>query len=472
MKRLGFTAAVAALVALSPCGREVAHAQPVDPRLRQQIEQRFDVLPLRNGSLALHPKVEQGRVKSIEIGEGPIAIDGAPATGAELREKLGRDADLVLRLSYLDRDARQRLFAGSALPAERPEPSVSTQPSPLPEPPPPPEPPSPPESPRPSARPPNPNPDLDPFSRSRRRGRNGGDRVRFGGNVTVQEGEEVRGDAVAIGGSVNINGRVSGDAVSVGGSLMLGPHADVDGDAVVIGGSLKRDPGARVGGKVVDVGAGNFDFGSWRWDRWPPFGRFFPFAGAMGGLFAFMSTIARVAILCVLACLVLLLGREYVERVSVRAAAEPVKAGAIGVLAQLLFIPLLIATIVVLVVTIIGIPLLVLIPFAILGLAVIALVGFTAVAYHLGRLVNQRFAWTLHNPYMTVTTGVVLLISPVLIARLLGLANWLMFPITGALLFVGVLAEYLAWTVGFGAVALLRFSRPGGPPPTAQIVST
>ncbi|HKA02063.1 MAG TPA: hypothetical protein VKE70_36380, partial [Candidatus Solibacter sp.] len=143
-----------------------------------------------------------------------------------------------------------------------------------------------------------------------------------------------------------------------------------------------------------------------------------------------------------------------------------------GVLAQLLFIPLLVATIVVLVVTIIGIPLLVLIPFAILGLAVIALVGFTAVAYHLGRLVNQRFVWTLHNPYMTVTTGIVLLISPVLIARLLGLANWLMFPITGALVFVGVIVEYLAWTVGFGAVALLRFSRPGGPPPTAQIVGT
>jgi hypothetical protein len=464
MKRLGLTAAVAALVALSAAGGGVAHAQPAGQQLRQQIEQRFDVLPLRNGGIALHPKTEGGRVRSVEVADGAIAIDGSPATGAELREKLGRDdADLVLRLSYLDRDARQRLFAGPALPAERPEPSAAAPQPALPEPP------QPPELPRLPGRP-NPNPNPDPFSR--RRGRNGQDRVRFGGDVTVREGEEVRGDAVAIGGSLDVDGRVSGDAVSIGGSLTLGPHADVDGDAVVIAGSLKRDPGARVGGKVVDVAAGNFDFGSWRWDRWPPFGRFFPFAGAAMGLFAFMSTVARVAVLCVLACLVLLVGREYVERVGLRAAADPVKAGAIGVLAQLLFIPLLVATIVVLVVTIIGIPLLVLIPFAILALAVIALVGFTAVAYNLGRLVNQRFAWTFHNPYVTVVTGIVLLISPVLIARLLGLADWLLFPITGALVFVGVVVEYLAWTVGFGAVALLRFSRPGGPGLPAQIPST
>jgi hypothetical protein len=460
MIRLGLTAAVGALVALSTAGGEIAHAQPADQRLRQQIEQRFDVLPLRNG-IALHPKTAGNRARSIELEEDTIAIDGSPATGAELRDKLGRaDAELVLRLSYLEPRARQRLFAGAALPAERPaEPSV------LPERPTPPEPPPLPESRRERDRSsrrrpnpnPNPNPDPDPDLL-----RGGEDRVRFGGSVTVNEGEEVRGDAVAIGGSVNVDGHVTGNAVSIGGSLTLGPHADVDGDAVVIGGSLSRDSSARVGGKVVDVGAGNFDISSWRGRKFPPFGRFFPLAGAARGLFAFMSTIARGALLCVLACLVLLVGREYVERVGVRAAADPVKAGAIGVLAQLLFIPLLIATIVVLVVTIIGIPLLVLIPFALLALAVIGLVGFTAVAYNLGRLVNQRFAWTQHNPYVTVVTGIVLLISPVLIARVLGLADWLLFPITGALVFVGFVAEYLAWTVGFGAVALNRFARSGG----------
>ena len=134
--------------------------------------------------------------------------------------------------------------------------------------------------------------------------------------------------------------------------------------------------------------------------------------------------------------------------------------------------PWLVITILVLVVTIIGIPLLVLIPFALLALAVIGLVGFTAVASNLGRLVRQRFDWSDRNPYVTVVTGIVLLISPVLIARLIGLGGVLLFPITGTLAFLGFLAEYVAWTVGFGAVALLRFARsqtaaPSGPPATA-----
>ena len=189
-----------------------------------------------------------------------------------------------------------------------------------------------------------------------------------------------------------------------------------------------------------------------------------PFLGAAAGGFALMGTIMRVFILCVLTCLVLFVGRDFVERVGARAAAEPLKAGAVGFLAQLLFVPLLVLTTVVLAITIIGIPLLVLIPFAILAFAGIFLVGFTAVAYRVGRLANARFSWSSANPYLTGVTGILLLVSPVLIARLLGLADWLLFPITGALIFLGLLIEYVAWTVGFGAVALLRFQRSSAAP--------
>ena len=94
------------------------------------------------------------------------------------------------------------------------------------------------------------------------------------------------------------------------------------------------------------------------------------------GVFA-VSTLVRVGMLCLLAALVLLFGRDYVARVGIRAAAEPLKAGAIGLLVQLLFLPLLIVTILLFVITIVGIPLLILIPFAILLLMVLALVGFT-----------------------------------------------------------------------------------------------
>jgi hypothetical protein len=56
--------------------------------------------------------------------------------------------------------------------------------------------------------------------------------------------------------------------------------------------------------------------------------------------------------------------------------------------------------------------------------------------------------------------GVLLLISPVLLARLIGLGGGVLYPMTFGLGFIGFLVEYLAWTVGFGAVALARFNRP------------
>jgi hypothetical protein len=183
-----------------------------------------------------------------------------------------------------------------------------------------------------------------------------------------------------------------------------------------------------------------------------------------GSALAFIGTLARLAILCLLAALVVLLGRDYVERAGARAVSEPLKAGAIGLLAQLLFIPVLVISIVVLVVTIIGIPLLLLIPFLILGLAIVGLVGFTGVAHRLGRLLAVRLGRSAENPYATTIAGIVLLVSPVLIARLAGLANGFLFPITLGLGFVGLVAEYLAWTIGFGAVALAWFSRPRTPP--------
>jgi len=169
--------------------------------------------------------------------------------------------------------------------------------------------------------------------------------------------------------------------------------------------------------------------------------------------------VTRLGVLCVLASIVLLFGRGYVERVSVRAASEPMKAGMVGVLIQLLFFPLLLATIFVMVITIIGIPLLALIPFALLAFALLFLVGFTAVAYDLGRLAVSRFGLDGQNPYLVAAMGIALVLSPVLISRLVGLAGGLLWPITWTLLLLGLLAEYLVWTVGLGAVALVRFDR-------------
>ncbi len=72
----------------------------------------------------------------------------------------------------------------------------------------------------------------------------------------------VGGEAVAVLGSVYINSRVGGDVVAVMGNVELGPQAEVGGEVVVVGGALTRDPAAVVrrgvqnvafGGKLGDV---------------------------------------------------------------------------------------------------------------------------------------------------------------------------------------------------------------------------
>jgi hypothetical protein len=443
---------LAMLIAYAPS----AVAQDIGDRqaLVRQIEQRFDVLPVQGG-VVLRPKTPIRDVRSIQLADGEIAIDGEVVTGAEVRQRLNDAADSVIRLSYLPAAEQRALFEprrpsapGADTPAAEPEAPAA------------------PDVPREPATP----------RRPRNSGR-GSDRVRIGGSVRVGPDEVVSGDAAAIGGNstvdgqvfgdvvaiaggATVNGSVGGDVVSVGGSTTLGPRADVNGDVVVIGGTLHKDPAARIGGQVKEIGLGEINLWPGGWSLRPSdaSGGLFGNSG-VGSLFALVSTLSRLAVLCILASIVILFSREFVERVGVQAAREPLKAGAIGLLIQLLFFPVLLATIFLMVITLIGIPLLLLIPFALVAAVLLALVGFTAVAYDLGQLAAQRFGSTGQSPYLIAGIGIALLLSPLVLSRLLGFAGGFLWPITGTLVFLGLCAEYLAWTVGLGAIALVRFGR-------------
>ena len=412
------------------CTRSSAKSSPT-PTCASRFERRFEVLPLHDG-VALRPKAHDARARSIEVTNGTIALDGEPVTGAELRNRLGTDADLVLKLSYLDASARRAMFAPEAPPA------IETGP----------EPPTPPETPR--------------TDRSRRHRRTSDARVRVGGSIKVDTEERVTNDVVCIGGSADVQGSVDGNVVVIGGTATLGPTADVSGDVTVVGGSLNRDPAARIGGRVNEIGIGGLE-GLGEMGRW----RLLPFGliatSQMRHGIALVSTTMRLIVVALLACIVVLLGGRHVERIGARAAAEPVKAGAIGLLAELLFFPLLVISTIVLVITIIGIPLLVLIPFALIAAVILALVGFTSVAWTIGSAVSTRLGWSTDSAYLVALRGVVVVIAPVLLARVIGLAGPLLFPITGMLLALGLLFEYVVWTIGIGAMALVRFDRPPAP---------
>jgi hypothetical protein len=187
----------------------------------------------------------------------------------------------------------------------------------------------------------------------------------------------------------------------------------------------------------------------------------------------FFANIARLGVVLLIAAVVLTLGRGYVERVGARASAEPLKAGLVGLLIQALLIPGLILTIVLLAVTVIGIPFLFLIPFALLAFVVLWIVGFTAAIGDVGRFLARRFGWSEQNPYTTVAIGILALLVPAVVAAIFGFGGSfggsVFAALAAAVLFAGFCLEYLVWTVGLGAVALLRFQplapvTPGAPP--------
>ena len=116
------TALAAAILIAAPAAHAIAQPVPAEElqSLRTRIESRYDVVPLAGG-VALTPKSPRGDVRLIEISD-TIAINGVQVSGRELRERVGADADTILRLSYLDRNDLRKLFVRTAPEGEtRPE---------------------------------------------------------------------------------------------------------------------------------------------------------------------------------------------------------------------------------------------------------------------------------------------------------------------------------------------------------------
>ena len=406
----------------------------VAPALRAEVLDRFRVLVIRDG-IVLTPR--RGDARSIEISGSGIAVDGATVTGGELREALGADADLVLQLSYVAPGALRQAFSPerpdapaaspTAPPATPGAPPAVVPPLPAPA-----EPPEPPEPPR-------------------EWRRKSGAKVHFLGDVRVDEDERVTEPVVAIGGNVDVRGQVDDDVVAVGGSVRLGPKALVRGSVTSVGGRIHQEQGAEIRGDVNEVAVGqSFRFGD---GDWTPFWH----RDMFSGWFRLLGTLLRISVLLLLALIVVIAASTPLERIARRAGDEPWVSGFVGLMAQVLFVPVLVLTVVVLAISIIGIPLLLLVPFALVALLFAVLMGFVGVARRVG-----QWAVGSHRSHLVATAvGVVLITAGTVLARLLWLIPGPIAPIAIVVAVLGLFVEYVAWTVGLGATLLTRFGTRG-----------
>jgi hypothetical protein len=421
-----FVLVLATLVFTGPAAW--AQTRPDERRaLREQLERKYDLLPLSDG-VGLRPK-SRGDVRLVEVTAGTILVNGTAVTGRELRDRLGADADAVLRLSYLPADELREVAA-------------------------------PPVPPAPAVAPPAPEPPLERGAAEPREfpRRSKGDRIKIFGNVAVESDEHITGQAVAVFGSVRIDGKVDDQVVAVFGSVVLGDHAVVGADVVSVGGRVIRSAGAETRGSVTEVALTDSMFPPIHLRAWDHGWYGAPFFLSFGAVPRLIGTGIRLSLLLLLTGVVLLVARHSVDASAVRVTENPLKTTVVGLVAEVLVLPVLLLTTIVLSISIIGIPLLLLLPFVVLALVVMALVGFTGTAAAIGNAVQRRYAPGVQTPYMAVVVGLLVILAPVMLGRLLAVVGWPVAPISMLLVAAGFTFELLAWASGFGAMLTNAFT--------------
>ena len=184
------------------------------------------------------------------------------------------------------------------------------------------------------------------------------------------------------------------------------------------------------------------------------------------GWFSLLATLLRIGLVMLLALIVAVVASGPTERISRRVAADPWVSGFVGLLAQVLFVPVLVLTVVFLAISIVGIPLLFLVPFALVALLFGVLMGFTGVA----RRVGEWAVGPYKGPLVATMVGVAVITAGAIVTRIVWLIPGPIAPLAFILWMIALFLEYVAWTVGLGALLLTRFGTRGPSAPPLDVV--
>ena len=299
------------------------------------------------------------------------------------------------------------------------------------------------------------------WERWRREGRDGV-HFRVLRNYYVAADATAHEPIVVFGGDATIDGHTDDDVMVIGGTLRLGPKAVVGGDVVTVGGDAVIDPAATVRGKVdtavVDLPhvAWGFGWPVWRETRWN-WGGWWPFA-------ALSATVLRLSLVLVISLLLAVVAPGWVRSMGVRASSA-LSSGLLGAVAEILFVPALIAVVIGLAISIVGIPLLGAIPFA-LALGALAWTGgFAAVAACLGARLRGSSIERSSSLVTDLLIGFIVISGLTIVGHVISVGPGWMTPFGWMTQAAGIVVEYVAWTIGLGAALSGRFVRPRATPP-------
>jgi len=272
----------------------------------------------------------------------------------------------------------------------------------------------------------------------------GDDVVTVGGHIDVLEA--VKGDVVCVGGTFNINALIEGDLVLIGAAGKIDSLTLVKGELVLVGTNAEIDSNAVFEGEKTNIqinGIGDLvrlmSKSRYRGDDFS-IEHVFKIADVL-------SLIAKFIFLFILAVLIILLVKPY-KRVESSILESPFFIFAMGLLTEILIVP----AIVLLAISIIGIPF---IPIFILALLVGLAFGWAVVVNYVGKWVTEKIWKREMHAIANVLLGLATLSIIPLIHSILTWAN--VSYIDSLFGFLSFMQNYVVLTFAFGGVLMSRF---------------
>jgi len=258
----------------------------------------------------------------------------------------------------------------------------------------------------------------------------------LGGNLEITG--LVDGDAAVFGGNVKNRGIIDGELHVIGGTVHLDSGSVVTDDISMVGGTVERDDDATVGGSIESVEIEVLEkvlpriSQAFRLPRMLPGTRVFPRVVFLGMLL----------VLYLFNLLVALIFPSAIEKIEAKIKQSIWASIGLGLALQLLFVPL----IVLFAISIIGIPLIIVLPLAVF---LATLFGLSALSLTVGERVCSGFKWNVESMLGRLSLGwlAIMLIPIVLI--LIGP------PAFG----IGFVVIYIAMTISLGGVIYTLIQR-------------
>lgn len=269
------------------------------------------------------------------------------------------------------------------------------------------------------------------------------DTIRLGGR-TIAAGDSVRGPILVAAGDLRVQGTVVGTAVSLLGDIIVEDGGRITGDAIAVLGSVQGAAGSV-------AGTGRSFEGSFRWlrdvEEAPPVTR-------DGTGHALSLALGWLVVMLLVGIGVLILASNYLDGVTDVLEQSFWRSFLVGLAAEVAVVPLMVLIVAALAVTLVGI---LLVPFAVvayvLAIAGLVTLGFLAVAQLVGGSIGRRSAVPSRGQALrALILGVSIFMGGWVIAAAF---QWVQF-LSGFIRLAAFAVCYVAATAGLGAAVLSR----------------